>query len=163
MSIRVVVGLSFFVLAMSGAPTFAVAPSDSFSYFAGDWHCAGVFPASGRAIASNLHFGWNAESAALTKRHDDEPPNGYHATELWGATKSGDLKDTIVDPFAGVRYYSSPGWSEDALTWTNTAEASPKDRFTYTRLNPRTMRVDWATSRDGSTYVVGDTLTCSRK
>jgi hypothetical protein len=163
MPIRAVTGAGAVVLALSAAPAFAATPADVFSYFAGDWHCAGMFPSNGRAISSNLHFDWNASAAALVKRHDDDPPNGYHAVELWGAAKFGDLKDTIVDPFAGVRYYESPGWSGDTLTWTNVAEESPKDRFTYTRLDPATMRVDWAVSKDGSTFVVGDTLACTRK
>jgi hypothetical protein len=158
-----VMGASAVVLAISCGPAFATAPSDAFSYFAGDWHCAGVFPSNGRTISSNLHFDWNADAAALVKRHDDEPPNGYHAVELWAAAKSGELRNTIADPFGGVRYYSSQGWSGDVLAWTNLAEASPKDRFIYTKLDAGTMRVDWAASKDGSTFVVGDTLTCARK
>jgi hypothetical protein len=158
-----IMGASAVAFAISGGPVVAATPSDALSYFAGDWHCSGMFPANGRAISSNLHFDWNEEAAALVKRHDDEPPNGFHAVELWASAKDGGLRDTIADPYAGVRYYASPGWSGDTLTWTNVAEASSKDRFTYTRLKPGAMRVDWASSKDGSTFVVGDTLTCTRK
>ena len=136
-------------------------PEAQFRDLAGDWHCEGAF-ASGKTLSSNLHFDWNAAAGVMVKRHDDVQSPGYHAVELWAATKTGVLQDVIADPFGGVREFTSPGWSGNALTWAGVATTPYFERFVYTRLDPATLRVDWDVSKDGTVYKNGDTLTCKK-
>jgi hypothetical protein len=147
---------------LSAGPAIAGGlPAAQFQELAGEWHCGGTF-ANGKALSSNLHFDWDAAAAVMVKRHDDVQVPGYHAVELWAATKAGGLQDTIADPFGGVREFTSPGWSGDVLTWTGVVTTPYFERFVYTRLDPATLRVDWDVSKDGAAYKNGDTLTCKK-
>jgi hypothetical protein len=146
---------------VSSAPAIAAGlPADPFQDLAGDWHCEGAF-SNGKTLSSNLHFDWDAAAGVVVKRHDDVQASGYHAVELWAATKTG-LLDTIADPFDGARTFTSPGWSGNVLTWTGVATTPYFERFVYSRLDPATLRVDWDVSKDGATYKNGDTLTCKK-
>src|SRR5258708_506639 len=78
---------------LNSAPQNADQTSDSLTlkkeleplgYFAGHWTCKGVFPSTGKEIASDLVARVDLDGAWLVLRHDDAPPNRYHATELWG-------------------------------------------------------------------------------
>jgi hypothetical protein len=144
------------------AESVAESPEDTFAYFVGHWKCEGVFPASGKSIASSLTFERDASSGALLKHHDDVPPAAYHALELWGFVKSGGLSDTIMDTYSGVRSFSSPGWSGDTLMWSSAPAIRPAQRFTYVRLSADMMRVDWSVAKADGAFQVGDTLTCVR-
>jgi hypothetical protein len=139
------------------------ASANSLDYFVGRWQCEGVFPASGKAIASTLKFEQDTASGALLKHHDDTPPNLYHALELWGFVKAGGLSDTIMESFGGVHPpLTSPGWSGDTLMWSSPPGVTPANRFTYVRLSPDRMRVDWSIAKVEGEYKIGDTLTCVR-
>lgn len=132
----------------------------SLSYFIGTWSCQGVFPKSGKTIASTIRF--TRDGASLVKHHDDVPPNAYHAIELWGfSTTDARFNAAIQDSFGGVRDFSSPGWSADSLVWTSAAQVNPPQQFAYTRKSDNVFQVDWRVLKNGS-YVVGDTLTCTR-
>jgi hypothetical protein len=144
------------------AESVAESAEDTFAYFVGHWQCEGVFPASGKSIASTLIFERDASSGALLKQHDDVPPAAYHALELWGFVKSGGLSDTIMDTYSGVRSFSSPGWSGDTLMWSSAPAIRPAQRFTYVRLSADMMRVDWSVAKADGAFQVGDTLTCVR-
>ena len=134
----------------------------SLAWFAGRWHCAGKFESNGKPIESRLRFDWDEAAKALVKHHDDEPPNAYHAVELWGATGT-QLAATIVDAYSGTRIFSSAGWTQASLTWTRTVDTRPVERFAYARESEDRMRVDWSTSRDGVAFKLGDSLACERQ
>lgn len=138
------------------------ADATSLAWFAGSWHCAGRFEANGKPIEARLRFDWNDAAGALVKHHDDEPPNPYHAVELWSGAGPR-LTAAIVDAYSGTRVLTSAGWTQESLTWTRTVDAKPVERFAYTRESTDRMRVDWSTSRDGLTFKVGDTLSCERQ
>jgi hypothetical protein len=152
------------LLALSSGAVFAAAPppSQTLRYFEGAWHCDGVFPSNGRKISSALTFVWYGKTGSLVKQHDDEAPNEYHAIELWAASSKGGFQNMIADSFGGVRVFVSSGWADEALTWVNDADQTIKEKFTYSKVNGDAMRVDWAVSRNGAPFVIGDTLTCSR-
>jgi hypothetical protein len=152
------------LFAAAAGTVFAAAPppSQALRYFDGTWHCGGVFPSTGRKISSKLTFVWYAQTGSILKQHDDEQPNEYHAVELWAASNKGGLQNMIADAFGGVRFFSSTGWSGEALTWINDSDPARKEQFAYTKLNRDTMRVDWMISKNDAPFVVGDTLTCTR-
>ena len=133
------------------------------AWFAGTWTCTGHFESNGKPIAARLRFEWNEAAGALVKYHDDRPPNAYHAVELWGADGPRGMAATILDPFGGARRFTSAGWADESLTWTRLADAKPVERFLYVREAQDRLRVEWATSRDGSTFKPGDTLLCERE
>ncbi|MGN2251799.1 hypothetical protein ACFWZ4_00285 [Frateuria sp. GZRe12] len=132
-------------------------------YFRGGWHCEGFFPASGKIIASDMRYASDLHGAAMVKHHDDVAPASYSAIESWGYdTKGMHYVATLLDNFGGVRRFQSPGWQHEVLTWESAADVMPAQRFVYTRLDGQRYRVDWKIERDGKSFVVGDTLTCTR-
>lgn len=132
-------------------------------YFQGNWRCEGVFPASGKTIASDMRYAIDLHGAALVKHHDDVAPGSYRAIEAWGYdARNSRYEAALLDNAGGVRRFRSPGWQHDVLTWDSAADAVPAQRFVYTRLDGRHYRIDWKVKRDGERFVVGDTLTCVR-
>jgi hypothetical protein len=97
----------------------------------------------------------------MVKRHDDAAPGEYHALETWQA-HDGRLVDTIIDGGGGVREFDSTGWHDDTLLWNSAPSVQPAQEFVYTRLPNGAMRVDWKVARDGTHFVVGDTLSCTK-
>jgi hypothetical protein len=158
--------LGFVIMSIRpGAPAFGDAPAGApqqpspFSYFIGTWSCRGVFPSTGKTIASTIRF--TQDGTSLVKHHDDLPPNAYHAIELWGLRAAdGRFNAAIQDSFGGVRDFSSPGWNADSLVWTSAAQVQPQ-QFAYTKKSNDAFEVDWRVLKNGS-YIVGDTLTCAR-
>jgi hypothetical protein len=133
------------------------------SYFLGTWNCSGSFPASGKTIASTMRFESDLGGAAVVKHHDDVPPNTFHAIEAWNYSPTDKrFNDAIADNFGGVRIFVSDGWIGDVFTWNSAPEVKPMQQFVYTRLSSTSMRVDWHVSKDGTHYVVGDTLMCTK-
>ena len=151
----------------AGAAAASAPPSsvslDALNYFVGRWRCEGHFVPSMKSLASTLDFARDPETGALTKRHRDTPPGAYVAGEVWAvANASGTYRATIADAFNGLRWYVSPGWEGDRLTWTRAPlPGEPQEQFVYTRLGVREMRLDWKTLRAGF-LTVGDTLSCTR-
>jgi hypothetical protein len=158
---RIIFGL---LTAISGAAGFAATPqpSEALRYFDGSWHCNGVFPSNGQKISSKLTFSWYAQTGSILKQHDDEPPNAYHAVELWAASSKGGFQNMVADSFGGVRFFSSSGWVGDAFTWVGDSAPNRKEQFVYTKLEAGTLRIDWSVSKNGAAFVIGDTLTCLR-
>ena len=148
--------------AMVTAAAAEPGPAQGLAGFAGAWRCEGRFISNGASIASTLTFDWSEAAQALVVRHDDRPPNAYHAVELWSFDKGGGLSATIADGFSGVRRLVSPGWEGDVLTWTRLQDGRPAERFAYRRQGPGKMLVEWSVSRDGTTFRLGDTLNCER-
>ena len=132
-------------------------------WFAGTWQCAGHFEPSGKPIEARLGFDWSDAAGALVKHHDDRPPNAYHAVEVWGQNGPAGLTATIVDRYGGTRLFTSSGWANESLVWTRAIDAKPVERFVYVRESQDRLRIDWATSRDGAAFKVGDTLSCERQ
>jgi hypothetical protein len=133
------------------------------SYFLGTWSCNGSFPASGKTIASTMRFESDLGGSAIVKHHDDVPPATFHAIEAWNYSAADKrFNDAIADNFGGVRIFVSDGWNGDVFTWSSAPEVKPMQQFVYTRLSSTSMRVDWQVSKDGTHYVVGDTLTCTK-
>lgn len=133
-------------------------------FLAGTWDCSGKFPASGKSIASTIRFNLDVGGKLLVKHHDDKPPGSYHAIEDWVAKRDGGgYLAAIVDSYSGVREFVSSGWQGNALTWQSASGITPAQRFVYTRLDNDSFRLDWDYAKDGTRYVVGDTLTCTRR
>jgi len=157
--------LLLLLLGTTASASAADAPAmRALDYFQGSWHCQGVFPASGRAIASHVRYASDLEGAALVKHHDDVPPASYRAIEAWGYDGKGRRYEAaILDNVGGTRRFRSSGWQGDTLTWDSAAEVAPAQRFVYVRLDEQRYRVDWEINRNGKGLVVGDTLTCTRE
>jgi len=129
----------------------------------GSWKCEGVFPASGKRIASTLRLESSLGGAVVLKHHDDLPPSTYRALETWAYdAKAGQFRAAVVDGSGGMRLFSAPGWEGDTLTWTSAPDVQPAQKFIYVREAGGALRVDWQIMR-GNQFVVGDTLTCKRQ
>ncbi|NII74557.1 hypothetical protein FHW84_003147 [Dyella sp. SG562] len=154
----------FALTLLGGAASAAEAPSpiQAMQPLLGSWHCAGVFPASGKKIASTMRFDTELGGAGVLKHHDDIAPNTYRAVEAWTYDAKGrQFNAAIVDNFGGARRFSADGWEGDTLTWTSAPEVQPAQKFVYVRMADGGLRVDWQVMRGGS-FVVGDTLSCKR-
>jgi hypothetical protein len=153
-----------FLLATTAASAADVAPMQTLGYFQGAWRCDGVFPASGRTIASRMRYAFDMQGAALVKHHDDTSPGAhYHAIETWGFdARAGRYNGAVLDSSGTARRFHSSGWQHEVLAWDSAPEVQPAQRFVYTRLDPDRYRVDWEIDR-GKGLVVGDTLTCVRE
>jgi hypothetical protein len=141
-------------------------PIESFSPFQGKWTCDGVFPKSGKRIDSQIVFAPDLEGAWLAVRHDDMPPDRFHALELWGydsATKN--LVAFIYDNFGGVRKFTSAGPANDQLIWKGeSTKADPPitERFIFNFKDPGQLIVNYEVERGSADWVIGDTLTCKK-
>lgn len=139
------------------------APMRSMDALLGGWRCDGVFPASGKTIASTMRLESALGGAGVLKHHDDLPPATYHALETWVYdAKAKAFRAVVVDGTGGARQFSAPGWEGDTLIWTSASEVQPAQKFVYVREPDGVLRVDWQIERQGR-FVVGDTLTCKRQ
>ena len=140
------------------APAVALAPIAA--YFKGSWSCRGSF-SNGKPISATIRFESDLDGAAIVVHHDDTPALGfYHSIEVWGYAKTaGTYVAALYDAYGGIRTFSSPGWTGDALTWTIVNPPDPSQQFVYARKDATTFSVDWNVMRNGR-YVTGDTLTC---
>jgi hypothetical protein len=136
------------------------------AYFTGHWSCEGVFPSSGKTIASQIIFAPDLEGAWLTVRHDDAPPNRYHAYEMWGFDpQSKVFVAYIYDNFGGVRKFTSPGWSDTEFTWMGEASKSDpptSERFVFKRDGPSQFVTSYEVKRGSGSWATGDKLTCQK-
>jgi hypothetical protein len=147
--------------------TFQVHAADpdpeQLNFFVGSWSCAGHFIDNGAEIKSTMTFVWDAETKTLTVHHDDLAPNRYHALELWGvANAAKEFRNSIGDAYSGIRWYTSPGFAGESLSWTRSENGAPLERFIYTRKNPAQMTVEWWIVRPAGSLALGDTLDCRR-
>jgi hypothetical protein len=135
-------------------------------YFQGSWTCEGVFPSSGKSIASNMDFSSGLEGAWLAVQSDDVPPNRFHARELWGYDKNAKgFRNFIFDNFGGARLFTSPGWDGDKLVWTGDAFANtdaPAQRFIFQKSSAQEFVVSWEVRKPLADWSVGDRLTCRK-
>ena len=133
------------------------------TFFLGTWKCDGSFPSTGKTISSTMRFESDLGGTVIVKHHDDVPPNSYHAIETWNYdAPDAHFNAAITDNYGGIRRFLSSGWRGDVLTWTSVPDVNPLQQFVYTRLSDTSMRVDWQASRDGTNYILGDTLQCTK-
>ncbi|HXO05071.1 MAG TPA: hypothetical protein VN884_05515 [Candidatus Sulfotelmatobacter sp.] len=139
---------------------------ESFSPFTGKWSCEGIFPKSGKHIASHIILAPDLEGAWLTVRHDDMPPDRFHALELWGFDSAAkNFVAYIYDNFGGVRKFTSTGLANDQLIWKGEgtkADPSITERFVFNLKDPSQFVVNYEVQRDSADWVIGDTLTCKK-
>lgn len=139
---------------------------ESFAGLQGKWTCQGVFPSNGKRIESQIAFASDLDGAWLVKRHDDLPPNLFHAAEYWGFDSAAkQFVAFVYDNFGGVRKYTSSGWSDDKLTWLgepSKTDAPRLERFVYKRDNPGQIELNWEVKQGAKDWAVGDTLTCKK-
>jgi hypothetical protein len=142
-----------------GAPE--VKTAGPFGPLVGVWHCAGTFASSGKPIESDLHVELDLEGW-LMFRHDDRPPNRYHALAEWRETTSG-MVATIQDSFGGLRLFRSPGWRGKELVWEGGDLAAERatQRFTYEDRTPVELGIRYQNLRD-SVWQLVDSVTCTR-
>jgi hypothetical protein len=150
--------------AMTSGPTHLKNEISSLQFFTGTWGCKGSFPATGKTIESRITFTPDLDGAWLAVRHDDTPPNKFHALELWGwDAKKSELTATIFDNYGGARHFTSPGWQDQSLTWNAdvaSGATSPSERFVFRKDSASQFTVNWEVNRDNA-WKVGDTITCT--
>jgi hypothetical protein len=152
-----------FLLAQQQSPTLKKDLTD-LQFFQGTWSCKGTFPSTGKSIESRVTFTPDLDGAWLSVRHDDIPPNLFHALELWGwDAKKSQFTATIFDSFGGARHFTSQGWQDQSFTWNGDSLAgstAPSERFAFRKDSATQFTVNWEVNRDGS-WKVGDTLSCT--
>jgi hypothetical protein len=135
------------------------------AYFGGRWTCTGVFPSTGKEIASDIVARVGLEGAWLVLQHDDAPPNRFHATELWGfEPESKQFVAYIFDNFGGARKFTSPGWAGTQWIWSGESKPGPatSERFVFTRVSAKALTTSYEVKRGTAEWAVGDKLTCAR-
>lgn len=113
----------------------AASKDDPFEYFVGSWSCAGTFARSGAPVESDLHFEKALDGRWLLFRHDDRPPNTYHALAEWRRDPRG-WTATIQDSLGGLRLFHAQGWEGSRLVWEGDAIPAPPgsaERFVFER------------------------------
>lgn len=129
--------------------------------FIGAWTCKGNFTANRAPIAAGLSIQLDEHSGALILRHDDLPPGPYHALEIWMPNKEGEgARAAIADKYSGMRWFESPGWVGNALTWTRLEGGIAAEQFAY-EFKGDALQVQWSIARKGAMQL-GDTLLCRR-
>lgn len=137
-----------------------------FSYFSGDWECAGKFDSSGKTIEARQHFATDLDGSWMTFRHEDKPPFGYRALAEWGW--DGTRKEFVMlaeDSSGGARIFHSSGWNLTQLQWDGDAlgsSSAPAQRFTFERLDDRHFKVSYFVLKGGEWSRV-DSSTCSKQ
>ena len=135
--------------------------SGALGRFAGNWSCKGKFIANGASIAADLSIQPDRLSGALIVRHDDVPPNSYHALEIWTMNKTGSgARAAISDQYSGMRWFESAGWEGSTLTWLRLENGIPAEQFAY-EFKGENLKVDWSIARNGK-MALGDTILCRR-
>jgi hypothetical protein len=139
---------------------------EPFSPFTGRWSCDGIFPKSGKHIASQIVVAPDLQGAWLTVRHDDMPPDQFHALELWGFDSAAkNFVAFIYDNFGGVRKFTSVGLAGDQLIWKGeSTKADPPitERFVFKLKDPSQLVVSYEVQRGSADWMIGDILTCKK-
>jgi hypothetical protein len=138
----------------------------SLSYFNGEWDCSGKFDSSGKTIEAHQSFAPELDGAWMTFRHDDKPPFGYHSLAEWGwDTDNKKFVMIVEDSGGGARLFYSEGWNGSQLQWDGDAmgnSSTPKQRFSFERLDERHFKVSYFTLKNNAWSRV-DASTCSKQ
>jgi hypothetical protein len=158
---RMIVGALSIAAVLSPLPAAAGADDTGpFRALVGRWTCAGTFAANGRPIAATVSIAWDEATGSIIVRHDDLPPNGFHAVELWGKAKGGGFRASIADAYSGIRWLTSPGWAAGALEWTRSEAGVPVEKFRYSDVSPVGFEVEWFVFGKDGQPKLGDSLRC---
>jgi hypothetical protein len=166
--LKIRLSICLFSLAVLVLPRPGVAQSQAdlkqklqpFTFMVGQWHCAGHFTSSGKAIEANLNFAPSLEGVWLEFRHDDLPPNIYHALALWAWDNSaGKYVSLIQDNFGGHRAFTSEGWRQDELVWLR--DATQDERFIFHKSTDNEFSVAYQRIKEGA-WREADVSTCKR-
>jgi hypothetical protein len=134
--------------------------------FLGEWECSGTFAKSGKPISSSIKISSDLDRAWVIVRHNDLPPNQFHALELWGFDKSShQFENSVFDNFSGSRKFGSPGWNGTQFIWTRT-EVAPDavtERFLFDLLSFSKLQITWQVKKPKEDWIVGDTLVCQKQ
>jgi hypothetical protein len=157
------------MLTLLSGPTLAadlpVKKTDEFAPFkplVGQWECHGTFAGSGAPIGASLAITIDGKTGSLLLRHDDLPPNAYHAVELWGPAEGGGFRAVIADASSGMRWLTSPGWLDGVLQWERQEGSQPKERFRYTLVGAGRFKVEWFVIDATRRAILGDSIDCAR-
>jgi hypothetical protein len=134
-----------------------------FSFFLGQWDCAGEFTATKKPTAARVAVSPDLDGSWLAFRWDDKTPGLFHALELWGYDKDNrQFTNSIYDNFGGGRLFKSPGWDGDTFIWTSNALAgsAPKERFVIERKSSTSFVISWQVRGPVTDWTTGDQLTC---
>jgi hypothetical protein len=146
-------------------PRGAPIPAAMAQFFAGSWSCRGNF-ANGKPLAATESFRLVLDGHALEFRHDDTPPQSFHALAIWTVDRaSGQLVDFMQDNSGGVRLLVGKGWRQGQLTLTDTpilGHAPFAERFRFVRRDANNYTVSWEVQRGGA-WRLGDTSQCQRE
>jgi hypothetical protein len=135
--------------------------SGALGRFVGNWSCKGSFTGNGASIAADLSIQPDERSGALIVRHDDVPPNSYHALEIWTMNKTGTgARAAVSDKYSGMRWFESTGWVGSILTWTRLENGIAAEQFAY-EFKGENMKVEWSIARNGK-MTLGDAILCRR-
>jgi hypothetical protein len=157
--LRVIVSVPL-IVGIALTPAYAQ-ESNVLAKFIGNWSCKGNFTSNGAPIAGDLSIQQDERSGALIVRHDDTPPGAYHALEIWMANKGGNgARAAISDKYSGMRWFESPGWVGNGVTWTRFEGGIAAEQFAY-EFRGDAMQVQWSIARNGA-MKLGDTLLCRR-
>jgi len=131
-----------------------------FAFMVGEWHCTGHFTTSGKAIEANLNFAPSLQGVWLEFRHDDLPPNIYHALTLWAWDNStGKYVSLIQDNFGGHRTFTSEGWKQNELVWLR--DTTQDERFIFHKSTDNEFSVAYQRIKEGD-WREADVSTCKR-
>jgi hypothetical protein len=132
----------------------------------GEWECSGTFAKSGKPISSGLNISADLDGAWIIVRHDDHPPNQFHALELWGYDKTAhQFENSVFDNFSGSRKFVSPGWNGTQFIWTRSdvAPDAVTERFLFDRQHSCKLQITWQVKKPKEDWIVGDTLVCRKR
>jgi hypothetical protein len=163
-----------FLLALGAGSLAAQSASQEFkpeleplAYFRGAWSCEGHFFQGNRSIAADMTYTSELGGTWLMHRHDDRPPNQFHALELWGYDKTAKhFVSFLHDSLGGVRLFTSPGWETDRLLWTGNALAPNSkivEHFIFERKSESRFVMSYEWKNGDAAWTPVDTVTCTRK
>jgi len=102
----------------------------------------------------------------LILRHDDRPPNIFHAIELWGFDETAKTYVAVIaDSGGGFRLFTSPGWTGESFVWTGDGLPSRQNgtqRFTFEKKNAGEFVITYHVLQNEEWKPV-DTLACEKK
>ena len=140
---------------------------DQLSGWVGEWHCDGKFVKTGKAISSSIGFAPTLEGRWIEVHQDDEPPNAYHAVQLWSYDdKESRFVATIFDNFSATPRTFDGVFSNGTPTWKRSIDrAAPisAEQFVFETKGSK-LAITYQVIRKGeSAWSGGDVLDCSRK
>jgi len=96
-------------------------------------------------------------------KHEDISPNRYKAISMWGIDKSKkDFSADIFDNFHGHRVFAGAREENGTiiLLHKDTIPGKPVrfQRFSYTKLADDRFKMAYELSKDGSNWILGDSL-----